>query len=61
MNHQENLQFIVRAKDGYREDSRAKTWEQKVASIELMREAAKKARQSMTISLPSNVLGKDHE
>lgn len=47
------LDYIVRAKESLRADPRAKTWEEKVRSIERMRAAAKSARLGMTLTLAS--------
>lgn len=43
----EKAEFNVRAKASMREFLRSKTWEEKVASIERMNEAAKLARKAM--------------
>jgi hypothetical protein len=51
MNREEALSFIVNAKESYRSEARALTWEQKVASIELMRDAGEKAREGMRATL----------
>jgi len=53
---QEKLAFIVSVKERYRNDARALSWEEKVASIERMREAAKKARSGMSETLATERL-----
>jgi len=55
---QEKLAIIVNAKERYRNDARALSWEEKVASIERMREAAKKARLGMSATLAAEQLGR---
>lgn len=44
---EEKLAFNARAKASMREFLRSKTWEEKVASMERMNEAGKKARRAM--------------
>jgi hypothetical protein len=55
---QEQLDFIVKTKERYRSTARGLSWEEKIASIEKMRDAAKKARESMKVvqtqSVPQN-------
>jgi len=36
----DRLEYVIKAKAGYRADARAKTWEEKVESIARMRRAA---------------------
>ncbi|MBI5627265.1 MAG: hypothetical protein HY935_08750 [Nitrosomonadales bacterium] len=36
----DRLEYVIKAKASYRADARAKTWEEKVASIARMRRAA---------------------
>ena len=58
---QEKLAFIVAVKEHqerYRTDARALLWEEKVASIERMCEAAKKARLGMSQTLVTQQLGR---
>ena len=45
--NQDQLEFIVRSKEQYREAARAQSWEEKVASVQRMRSAGKLARESM--------------
>ena len=47
MNKQCLFEQAVRAKATYRKDAQALTWEEKVASIERMREAFTEARRAM--------------
>ena len=47
MDNQLLFEQAVRAKATYRKDARALTWEEKVASIERMREASTEARKAM--------------
>ena len=47
MGNQRLLEQALRAKAAYHKDARALTWEEKVASIERMREAAAEARKAM--------------
>jgi hypothetical protein len=47
MDNQHLFEQAVRAKAAYRKDARALTWEEKVASIERMREASMEARNAM--------------
>ena len=47
MDNQRLFEQAVRAKAVYHEDARALTWEEKVASIERMREASAEARKAM--------------
>ena len=47
MDNQRLLEQALRAKAAYHKDARALTWEEKVASIERMREAAAEARKAM--------------
>jgi hypothetical protein len=54
---QEKLAFILNAKERYRNDARALSWEEKVASIERMRDAAKKARLGMSETLAAERVG----
>jgi len=42
--NQERLDFVLKAKAGYRSDARSMSWEEKIASIERMRKASKIAR-----------------
>ena len=48
MNNQHLFEQALRAKAAYRKDARALTWEEKVASIERMREASTEARKAMS-------------
>lgn len=52
MDNQHLFEQAVRAKAAYRKDARALTWEEKVASIERMREASKEARKAMDRARP---------
>ena len=47
MDNQHLFEQAVRAKAAYHKDAQALTWEEKVASIERMREASKMARKAM--------------
>jgi len=47
MDNQHLFEQAVRAKSAYHKDARALTWEEKVASIERMREASVEARRAM--------------
>jgi hypothetical protein len=47
MGNQHLFEQAVRAKAAYHKDAQALTWEEKVASIERMREASKMARKAM--------------
>lgn len=47
MDNQHLFEQAVRAKAAYHKDARALTWEEKVASIERMREASTEARKAM--------------
>ena len=47
MDKQLLFEQAVRAKAAYHKDARALTWEEKVASIERMREASTEARKAM--------------
>ena len=47
MNNQNLFEQAIRAKAAYHKDARALTWEEKVASIERMREASTEARRAM--------------
>lgn len=47
MDNQHLFEQAVRAKAAYHKDARALTWEEKVASIERMREASAEARKAM--------------
>jgi hypothetical protein len=61
MNYEESLKLVVNAKERYRSVSRSMTWEQKVASIEQMREAARKAREAMKAAQTRELEGnRDH-
>jgi len=42
--NQERLDFVIKAKAAYRRDAQAMSWEEKIASIERMREASKIAK-----------------
>lgn len=43
------LDFVIQAKANYRNVARAKTWEEKIASIVRMRNASNIAKQSMSL------------
>lgn len=45
----QNLNFVIQAKSEYRRAAHAKTWEEKIESIERMRAASKLAKQSMLL------------
>jgi hypothetical protein len=47
MDNQHLFEQAIRAKAAYHKDARALTWEEKVASIERMREASTEARKAM--------------
>ena len=47
MDNQHLFEQAVRAKAAYHKDARALTWEEKVASIERMREVSTEARKAM--------------
>jgi hypothetical protein len=47
MDNQHLFEQAIRAKAAYRKDARALTWEEKVASIERMRDASAEARKAM--------------
>ena len=47
MDNQRLFEQAVRAKAAYHKDARALTWEEKVASIERMREASAEAHRAM--------------
>lgn len=47
MDNQHLFEQAVRAKAAYHKDARALSWEEKVASIERMREASVEARKAM--------------
>lgn len=48
---------VMRVKDAYHAKARSLSWEEKVASIERMREASKVARESMLRKLAGDVTG----
>ena len=50
--NQERLDFVVKAKAAYRRVARAKTWEEKISSIERMRKASKIAKAGDVRKLP---------
>lgn len=47
LKNQKLLEQALRAKDAYRKDAGALTWEEKVAAIERMRDTFTEARKSM--------------
>jgi len=47
MDNQHLFEQAVRAKAAYHKDARTLTWEEKIASIERMREASAEARSAM--------------
>ena len=47
MNNQNLFEQAIRAKAAYHKDARALTWEEKIASIERMRDASTEARKAM--------------